>query len=227
MARKKLIRFEEIEARENILTAEDILSQDMKGRWRTTYFKNDYPIVLELGCGRGEYTVGLASKFPDKNFLGIDLKGDRLWVGSTQAIERNLTNVGFLRVQIQHLERYFEEKEVNEIWITFPDPRPKVRDIKRRLTSPRYLHIYKKIIAPKGIIHLKTDNTPLFDFTLETLEGFPVTLLDSTTDLYSSPLNNDHFGIKTKFEQSFYDQGYSIKYLKFMFNREHNPVSEN
>lgn len=218
MARKKLIRFEEIEARENIFTAENILSREMKGRWREEYFKNSNPIVLELGCGRGEYTVGLASRFPDKNFLGIDIKGDRLWVGSSQAIENDLKNVGFLRVQIQHLEDYFADQEINEIWITFPDPRPKVRDIKRRLTSPRYLNIYKKIIAPKGIVHLKTDNTPLFDFTLETLEDFKVTLLAQTTDLYSSPLNNDHFGIKTKFEQSFYDQGFDIKYLKFMFN---------
>lgn len=223
MARKKLIRFKEITVRDNILTAEYPFNTEIKGNWNASFFKNNNPVVLELGCGRGEYTIGLAERFPGKNFIGIDVKGDRIWKGSTAAIENNLNNVGFLRAQIQHLDHFFDENEVQEIWITFPDPRPKVRDTKRRLTSPRFLKMYEKIIAPNGIVHLKTDNTALFDYTLETLQDFPVTLLAHTTDLYKSPLNHEHFGIKTKFEKSFYDQGFSIKYLKFLFGSlDHN-----
>lgn len=217
MARQKQFRFEEIKHRENVLTGEKTLAEEIKGKWCSDFFKNDHPIVLELGCGKGEYTVGLASRFPDKNFIGVDIKGDRLWVGSTIALEQNLKNVGFLRVQIQQLEDYFETHEVDEIWITFPDPRPKLRDAKRRLTSPRFLHIYKNILAPDGIVHLKTDSELLFEFTMETVKDFPTVLLAHTFDLYNSSLNNDHFGIKTKFEKDFYDLGYSIKYLKFQF----------
>ncbi len=219
MARQKQFRFEEIRHRENVLTEEKAIIENIKGKWHSDFFKNENPIVLELGCGKGEYTVGLAAKFPDKNFIGVDVKGDRLWVGSTLAMEQNLDNAAFLRIQIQQLENYFGPQEVAEIWITFPDPRPKVRDIKRRLTSPRFLRIYKNILAPHGIVHLKTDSELLFDFTLETLKDFSAALLAHTDDLYNSPLNNDHFGIQTRFEKDFYDLGYSIKYLKFQFNR--------
>lgn len=217
MARQKQFRFEEIRHRDNVLTEEKAAIGNIKGKWRSDFFKNEHPIVLELGCGKGEYTVGLAAKFPDKNFIGVDVKGDRLWVGSTLAIEQSLKNVAFLRVQIQQLENYFAPEEVDEIWITFPDPRPKVRDAKRRLTSPRFLNIYKNILVADGIVHLKTDSALLFEFTMETVKGLPTVLLAHTFDLYNSSLNNDHFGIKTKFEKDFYDLGYSIKYLKFQF----------
>ena len=217
MARQKQFRFEEIRHRENVLTEEKTIIADIKGKWRSDFFKNEHPLVLELGCGKGEYTVGLAAKFPDKNFIGIDVKGDRLWVGSTLAMEQDLKNAAFLRVQIQQLENYFDPQEVDEIWITFPDPRPKVRDAKRRLTSPRFLRIYENILVPKGVVHLKTDSELLFEFTLETLKDFSADLLEHTDDLYSSPLNYDHFGIKTRFEKDFFELGYSIKYLKFQF----------
>lgn len=204
--------------RDNIIEPIDPLTGKFKGKWREQYFGNSNPIVLELGCGRGEYTVGLAERYPDKNFIGVDVKGDRIWVGSTIAIEKQLTNVAFLRIQIQQLEAFFEANEVNEIWITFPDPRPKIRDEKRRLTSQRFFSMYKNIIAPDGIIHLKTDNTFLYEYTLEVLEKISARVLDRTDDLYQSSLNHDHFDIKTKFEQMFYNQGFSIKYLKFRFN---------
>lgn len=216
--RKKLIRFQEIGSRDNILESNNIEPLDIKGKWKKEFFKNNNPIVLELGCGRGEYAVGLAKEFPDKNFIGIDVKGDRIWFGSTLAVENRLTNVGFLRAQIQHLEHYFEEGEVSEIWITFPDPRPKIRDTKRRLTSPRFMNLYKKILSPRGIIHLKTDNTPLFEYTLEVIKEYQVKLLAQTVDLYNSSLDEEHLGIKTRFEKSFFEKGFNIKYLRFYFN---------
>lgn len=198
---------------------DDVNPEEYKGKWGEVFFKNSNPIVLELGCGRGEYTVGLAKEFPDKNFLGIDVKGDRIWFGSTAAQENNFSNVGFLRAQIQRLEDFFDEGEVSEIWITFPDPRPKVRDAKRRLTSPRFLKMYRKILSPKGIIHLKTDNTPLYEYTLEVLEGISANVIAHTDDLYNSTLVNEHLGIKTRFEKSFFEKGFNIKYLKFYFNQ--------
>ncbi len=216
--RKKLIRFQEIQSRENIVSGQEVEPAAYKGKWNEVFFKNANPIVLELGCGRGEYTVGLAKKFPNSNFLGIDVKGDRIWFGSTSAIESNLSNVGFLRAQIQQLDHFFDEGEVSEIWITFPDPRPKVRDAKRRLTSPRFLKLYQKILAPGGIIHLKTDNTPLYEYTLEVLEDFAANVVAHTDDLYNSELMNEHLGIKTRFEKSFFEKGFSIKYLKFNLN---------
>lgn len=200
------------------MEGDSIEPQDIKGKWNATFFKNDNPIVLELGCGRGEYSVGLAKEYPGKNFIGIDVKGDRIWFGSTMAIENNLTNVGFLRAQIEHLEQYFEEGEVSEIWITFPDPRPKVRDEKRRLTSPRFLNLYQKIVSQKGIIHLKTDNTPLYEYTLDVIKDFSTSLLANTDDLYNSMWDEEHLGIKTRFERSYFEKGFNIKYLKFYFN---------
>lgn len=216
--RKKLIRFQEIGTRDNILESNNIEPLDIKGKWKKEFFKNDNPLVLELGCGRGEYSVGLAKEFPQKNFIGIDVKGDRIWFGSTLALENGLSNVGFLRAQIQHLEQYFDEGEVSEIWITFPDPRPKIRDAKRRLTSPRFLNLYKNILTPQGIIHLKTDNTPLFEYTLEVIKDYQVSLLAHTVDLYNSSLDKEHLGIKTRFEKSFFEKGFNIKYLRFFFN---------
>ena len=216
--RDKIKRFQEIAERTNVIGPEKNLYESIKGRWGAEQFGNLNDIVLELGCGRGEYTVGLAQLFPTKNFIGVDIKGDRIWVGSSHAIELGLDNVAFLRTQIQFLPRFFKKNEVSEIWITFPDPRPKLRDEKHRLTNNRYLDIYKEIIVPGGCIHLKTDNTALFEYTLEALDNRnDVKNLIFTRDLYKSPYNNQHFGICTKYEKKFHDLGESIKYLKFQF----------
>ena len=219
MARSKLQRFKEIATRDNVFEAGWQDDFELKGRWNTV-FRNDNPTVLELGCGKGEYCVGLARIMTQKNFLGVDVKGARLWVGSTEAMKEELTNVAFLRAQVEHINKYFEQNEISDIWITFPDPRPKDRDIKRRLTSPRFLDMYKEIIKTDGNVFFKTDNTALFEYTLEVLnEREDITNLVYTFDLYNSPYMDEHFGIKTKFEKKFHALGEDIKYLRFKFQK--------
>lgn len=218
MGRSKLKRFNDNLDRSNILEDNKSLYFELKGNWNTRYFPKAQPITLELACGKAHYTTGLASVFPDRNFIGVDVKGDRLWVGSTIALEQNLSNTAFLRAQIEHLDKFFGAEEVSEIWITFPDPRPKKRDIKRRLTSPRFLELYKSILTPDGIVNFKTDNTMLFEYTLELFaERKDIELLDHTFDLHDSPLNELHYGIETDFERKFIEKGENIKYLKFKF----------
>lgn len=218
MSRTKLKRFNELTDRYNVLEDNKPLYQNLKGNWNKEYFPKDQPITLELACGKAHYTTGLAAVFPDRNFIGIDVKGDRLWVGSTIALENNLTNTAFLRAQIEHLDQFFDQNEVSEIWITFPDPRPRKRDIKRRLTSPRFLELYKQVMKPEGIVNFKTDNTQLFEYTLELFEERKdIELIDHTFDLYKSPLNELHYGICTDFERKFQEKGEDIKYLRFKF----------
>lgn len=204
--------------RDNVLEPGKEIFKEIKGRWNERYFPSRQPITVELACGRGEYTVNLARQFPDRNFIGIDKKGDRLWKGSTWAVEEQLTNVGFLRTDILFVESFFEPAEVDELWITFPDPRPRKRDIKRRLTSPRYLDMYKRLVKPGGWVRFKTDNTPLFDFTLDVLRNrMDVHGLVYTHDLYSSDLRAECFDIKTRYEEMFAAKGETIKYLRFAF----------
>lgn len=218
MSRTKLKRFTEISERHNVLEDNKPLYQQLKGNWNKDYFPKDQPITLELACGKAHYTTGLAAEFPDRNFIGIDVKGDRLWVGSTIALEQKLTNTAFLRAQIEHLDQFFDQNEVSEIWITFPDPRPRKRDMKRRLTSPRFLELYKQVMKPGGIVNFKTDNTQLFEYTLELFEDRKdIELIDHTFDLYNSPLNELHYGICTDFERKFKEKGEDIKYLRFKF----------
>lgn len=214
MGRNKLSRFADNVAADNVIQAGKELFSKIKGQWRSLYFKNEQALVLELGCGRGEYTVGLGALFPKKNYVGIDIKGSRIWKGSQMAIEQNLQNVAFLRIQIQHLDIYFAENEVDEIWVTFPDPRPKDSDEKRRLTHPRFLAMYEKLLKPGGLFHLKTDNELLFEYTLEEIQKFKISDFKFTRDLYKSELNALHHGLKTRYEQMFFEQGYSIKYLQ-------------
>lgn len=187
----------------------------LKGKWASSFFKNDNPIVLELGCGRGEYSVGLARLFPHKNFIGVDIKGDRMYKGAKIAEDENLKNVAFLRIIIQEIEEHFAENEISEIWVTFPDPRPRNRDIKRRLTSDRYFDKYYRLLTNGGLFHLKTDSRPLFDFSLEVIEKLPKENLIYTFDLYSSDYKDDHHGIKTRYENKFMKEGFSINYLRF------------
>lgn len=215
--RQKLKKFEEVAQRDNVLEEGKDLYQDIRGKWGEKYFNNNGDIVLEVACGRGEYTTGLAALFPDKNFLGVDVKGDRLWYGSNVALKKGLKNVAFLRAQIQLLENFIAEDEISELWITFPDPRPRDRDEKRRVVNPRFMDIYRKILRPGGTVHLKTDNTPLFDYTLEVLKQYNVKNLEQTRCLYQSELLADHHGIQTRYETKFHAEGFDIKYLRFQF----------
>ncbi len=217
--RRKLERFRDNALRENVLEPGKTLYEQIQGSWHRDYFHNSAPIVVELACGRGEYTVGLAKLFPEKNFIGVDIKGDRIWKGSGIALEEGLGNIAFLRTEIQLLDKFFANGEISEIWITFPDPRPKDRDIKRRLTSPRFMEIYKKLISKGGWLRLKTDNTDLFQYTLDTLkEREDIEDFQSTFDLYGSELEEECHGIKTRFEEKFSAKGEDIKYLRFAFN---------
>lgn len=216
--KRKLERFKVIEERANVIERTKDIYNRIKGNWNSDYFRNDRPITLELACGRGEYSVNLAKTFPERNFIGVDIKGERIWKGSTLAVEQNLTNVAFLRTPILLIENFFAPDEVDEIWITFPDPRPRKRDIKRRLTSPRYLDSYKRMVKPGSYIRLKTDNTGLFEYTLETVqERSDIFDLRWTRDLYEDALRPECFDIKTRYEEQFSAKGEKIKYLRFHF----------
>lgn len=225
MAKRKLQRFAEIGTFTNVFQhsqyEQQISDFRLKGKWNQEYFKNDHPIVIELGCGKGEYTVGLAERFKDKNFIGIDLKGNRIWRGAKTAIENNMSNVAFVRSRIENIERLFATEEISEIWITFPDPQPQESREKKRLTAPTFLNRYKNILQNKGIIHLKTDNAPLYDFTLDKIKEYNYHLLQATNDLYKdvnhahSEDSRDILSIKTFYERKFSELGFKICYLKF------------
>ena len=215
--RKKQQQFADNRANRNVIEPGKDLFENIKGRWNE-YFRNENEIVVELACGRGEYSTGLGAIYEERNFIGVDIKGNRIWVGSKKARLEGLDNVAFLRTQIDHLEKFFEPGEIEEIWIVFPDPRPKSSDEHRRLTSPKYLDIYKNLISPGGIIHFKTDDSALFDYTLDILKmRIDVKNLEYTRGLYKSKYAEDHYDIKTKYEHQFSEQGHEIKYLKFKF----------
>jgi len=218
MSRKKLERFRDNEIVTNVVQEGKAAFEANIGKWSEAQFKNTNDIVIELGCGRGEYTVGLAENISNKNFIGVDIKGARIWIGSQYAIENKLNNVAFLRTQINLLDKHFAQNELSEIWITFPDPRPKDGDEKRRLTSPRFMEMYKTLLKKDGWVKFKTDNTALFNYTLEVLaDEIKVRNLIHTHDLYNSVYMDEHFGVKTKYENLFYEKGELIKYLKFQF----------
>ena len=220
MAKKKLERFAELATFNNVLQPalnEVEEGYSLKGKWAGDFFRNKNPIVLELGCGKGEYTIGLAERNPGKNFIGIDIKGSRIWRGSKTAIEKDLQNVAFLRTYIDKISFLFDKDEVSEIWITFPDPQPKKNRMKKRLTSPRFLEMYKNILQTGGSVHLKTDNVPLFDYTLEIIVDYKCKLKRMTHDLYNSDNINDILSIRTFYEQMFLAEGSVICYLEFEF----------
>lgn len=218
MGRNKLQRFKENEENRNVIQAGKPIFETIKGNWNKVQFENDQPIVVELACGRGEFTVGLAREYPAQNFIGVDIKGSRIWKGSTIAIQEGLDNVAFLRTQIQQLSDFFSVEEISELWITFPDPFPRDGDEKRRLTSPKFLEMYKPLLKSSGVIHFKTDNTGLFDYTLELLQSRnDIEILAHTHDFYQSDYKDDHHGIQTRYEKIFSDKGEKIKYLKFKF----------
>lgn len=186
---------------------------EMKGKWNQDFFKNDNPIVLELGCGRGEYTVGLARRYSNKNFIGVDIKGARMWTGATDALRENMKNVAFLRTNIEIIDRFFATGEVSEIWLTFSDPQ--MKKVTKRLTSTYFMERYRKFLVPDGIVHLKTDSNFMFVYTKSMIElnHLPIELI--TDDLYHSGLADDILSIRTYYEQQWLDRGLNIKYIKF------------
>lgn len=222
MGKNKIARFEENKTLPNVIqpTREEALNQfHLKGKWKKEIFKNENPIVLELGCGKGEYSVGLAKSFPEKNFIGIDIKGARFWFGAKEAVENNINNVAFLRTQIELVDYFFEENEVDEIWITFPDPQIKYRRTKHRLTHPDFLNRYKKILKPGGIIHLKTDSEFLHGYTLGLLQGLGYEILTAHHDIYGAPEYEPNTPllreVRTYYEELFSAKGKTITYIKF------------
>ena len=214
MTKRKNHRFLHNAESRYVIEAGKPLYKTIKGRWCTEYFANDNPIVLELACGKGEYTVGLAQAFPTTNFIGVDIKGDRIARGAQAAQQLGLVNAAFLRTDINFLREFFINQEVSEIWITFPDPQPRPRQEKHRLTHPRFLLLYKELLQPGGTLHLKTDSPELFAYSAEQIGGSGFIDLQITTDLYNSPLNEIHLGIKTKYEQMFFEKGFTINYLQ-------------
>ena len=214
--RKKQKRFQDNFESPLVIEPGKPVFESIKGRWNEVQFKNDNPITLELACGRGEYSVGFGKIHRDRNFIGVDIKGARLWKGMKEATELELGNVSFLRTHIAQIGNFFDTGEVDEIWIIHPDPRPKKSDTHRRLTSPRYLDLYKTFLKPGSWVHLKTDNTPLFEYSVETLQSREdVHELTYTFDIYTSSMLEDHFGIQTRYEKEALEQGIKIKYLKF------------
>ena len=216
MGKDKLRRFAEVNTFNNVLQLD--AGKPFKGNWSAGFFKNNNPVVLELACGKGEYTVNLARLFPDKNFIGIDYKGNRIWRGAKTALEEGVSNVGFLRIQIETILDYFAPAEVDEIWITFPDPQPQVSREKKRLTSPRFLEKYKQILKPGGFVHLKTDNDGLHAYTTEKIEEAGIKLHKKTEDLYHSEHGDEVLSIKTYYEKKYLEENKNINYLKFSFD---------
>ncbi len=215
MGKDKLRRFAEITAFDNVIELED--GKELKGQWSNKHFKNKNPVVLELGCGKGEYTVNLARLFPEINFIGIDYKGNRIWRGAKTALEDGIKNVAFLRIQIENLLDYFAENEISNIWITFPDPQPQISREKKRLTSPRFLSMYKIILTNAGAIHLKTDSDSLYLYTFQKVSEPGFELQINTTDLYNSEFADEVLSIKTYYEKKYLAANKNINYLKFNF----------
>jgi tRNA (guanine-N7-)-methyltransferase len=256
VGKNKLVRWTELGAFDKVIQPEigDVFAKDhpVKGRWNKEIFKNENPVILELGCGKGEYTTGLATRFPDNNYIGIDIKGARMWRGAKTAIDQNLHNVAFLRTRIEFINSFFSTNEVEEIWIIFPDPHPGGRNSNKRLTSPWYLNTYRIFLKNNGLIHLKTDNTELYKYTKTVVENNNLEMIFSTNDLYSqnitvetissqnkSPLglprpkrrgdlgvnnsfSDDILSIRTHYEKIFLNEGLKINYLSFRLDKEKN-----
>lgn len=220
MGKDKLRRFEAIKSFDNVF--EPVREQDFEhsGKWNENIFKNQNPIVLELGCGKGEYSVGLGTLFSDKNYIGVEIKGNRIYIGAREAIDKNLNNVAFLRTRIDYIDSYFKENEVDEIWLTFSDPQP--NKPRKRLTSTLFINRYRKFLKPGGLIHLKTDSSVLFDSTMEQIKLNKYELVDLRPDLYATVKEGDEeqkiFSIKTHYETLFTKRGHVIKYCCFKIN---------
>jgi tRNA (guanine-N7-)-methyltransferase len=238
VGKNKLERWTELNTFSNViqpvlgdLKADDsgeltVKDHPVKGKWNSEIFGNRNPLVLELGCGRGEYTIGLATRFPGKNFIGVDIKGARLWRGAKTSNEKKMGNAAFLRTRIEFINAFFCEDEIDEIWITFPDPHPGTRNANKRLTSPWYLNSYRSLIKDNGLIHLKTDNSELYRFTRQVALKNGLEILFDTDDLYGSDLSDDILAIKTHYEQIFLKQGLTINFLSFRMPKNKTIVYE-
>lgn len=219
-SKNKLKRFKENESFANVIqpSREELTDHQfaLKGNWQKDMFQNNNPIVLELGCGKGEYTVALAQKFPERNFIGIDIKGARFWRGAKTAIEEEIKNAAFLRIQIELVEYAFGENEVDEIWITFPDPQIKYKRTKHRMTNSSFLERYKRILKPDGIIHLKTDSEFMYGYTLGLLHGAGHEVIYANHDVYKNEGSPEEvIGIQTFYEQQYLEQNKPITYIRF------------
>jgi tRNA (guanine-N7-)-methyltransferase len=245
VGKNKLARWTELGSYPNVIQPEigDVSGKDhtVKGRWNSEIFRNGNPVILELGCGKGEYTIGLATRFPTNNYIGIDIKGARMWRGAKTADEQKLSNVAFLRTRIEFINSFFKEDEVDEIWITFPDPHPGGRNSNKRLTSPWFLNIYRSFVKNYGSVHLKTDNDELYNYTKSVVTNNNLRMVRCTTDLYSenvaiknnfdqikssgipvvkNSISSEILSIQTHYEKIFLNEGVKINYLTFMLEKE-------
>lgn len=224
MAKTKLKKFAELDTFSNVIQPNYQSISDnypMRGQWSRAFFGNDNPVVLEIGCGKGEYTVSQALENPDKNFIGIDVKGERLWRGAKTSIEKGINNTAFIRMQAQKLNLFFAPNEVSEIWITFPDPQLQKPKTKKRLTAEKFLDIYKTILNEDGCVHLKTDNAFFFEFSVETIQKYGCPIKSKCTDIHGKPNEVDAVvtRIMTYYEEMYVKKGHPINYLKFAFKQ--------
>ncbi|MDF1573951.1 MAG: tRNA (guanosine(46)-N7)-methyltransferase TrmB [Bacteroidales bacterium] len=219
MGKKKLARFADLESLEKVFqpSLEEISDRDyrLKGRWSPDVFGNNRPLILELGCGKGEYTLGLARKYPDRNYMGLDIKGARIWTGAKAAANEKMENVAFLRTRIDFINSFFARDEIEEIWITFPDPQGKRRRRKKRLTGVFFLNKYRSFLKDEGLVHLKTDNRQLYLDTLELLRFNELSVELHSTDIYKENWSDEVVGIQTYYEKRFLEEGMKINYLRF------------
>ena len=222
MGKNKLAKFADMEEFPHVfqVSSHDVREGgnfEMKGKWNELFFKNDHPIVLELGCGKGEYTIGLSQLYPDKNFIGVDIKGARLWTGAKESFEKSMKNVAFLRTNIEMVHHFFAENEVSEIWLTFPDPQ--MKKVTKRLTATNFMKTYQQFLKVNGLMHLKTDSNFMFTYTREMVKANQYPVVFSNDDLYASDLNDPILSIKTYYEQQWLDRGLTIKYIQFMLEK--------
>jgi tRNA (guanine-N7-)-methyltransferase len=224
VGKNKMARWRELDGFNNVIQppVKDVTAKNhpIKGKWNKEIFKTEKPVIIELGCGKGEYTVGLAKRFPENNYIGIDIKGARMWRGAKTANEQNLENVAFLRTKIEFISSFFDTDEADEIWITFPDPHPGLRNANKRLTSPGFLNSYSGFMKNRGVVHLKTDNTELFNYTKKIAADNNLNIIFATDDLYSGNIENDILYIRTHYENTFLNKGFKINYLSFRLDKE-------
>lgn len=218
MGKNKLAKFEELKTFNHVfqVPSKELLAGNnfpLKGNWNKEFFKNNNPIVLELGCGKGEYTVELAKKFPNKNYIGVDIKGARIWTGAKQSLNSNLSNVAFIRTDIEMIHHFFDKSEVSEIWLTFPDPQ--MKKVNKRLTSTNFIRLYQNILSDKGVIHLKTDSNFMFTYTNAMIKANKLVVSKEIIDIYKETDIDSILSIKTYYEKQWLERGITIKYLAF------------